>query len=238
MQYSQVIELRPKAVFQKVEQAFPEQDIEFLVKIPSSQIGGLHLLESSILVSLIKLVNPLNIFEFGTYMGASTVLMAKNSSKETKVTTLDIDNQEPQFSTNFSSYDLQDATENDNFLRVRFRDEGAIHIKRSPSDIKSKITQIFCDSNSLDLNKFCLKNNFELIFIDGGHDYETIENDTSKALSMATPNSIIVWHDYKSQIHQDVTKFLNSLSHSKKIIHIQNTMLAIHCLGKYDSLIK
>jgi len=235
--HNKIIEVRPKAVFQKIEQVFSERDIDFLVKIPSSQIVRLHLLESAIIVSLIKLTNPLKIFEFGTYMGATTVLMATNSPKETHVSTLDIDDQKTKFINDSTSYNLWDAAENDNFLRKKFKNEGAIHISRSTSEVKSKITQIFCDSKLLDLDKLSLKNKFDLIFIDGGHDYETVENDTSKAFSMATEHSIIIWHDYKSQIHQDVTHFLNSLSHNQKIIHIQNTMLAIHCIGDYSSLI-
>lgn len=234
---SNVIAIRPKVVFEKVEKTIPDTDIEFIVKLPSSKIGGLHLLESSILVSMIKLTNPSNIFEFGTYMGASTVLMASNSPNYTLVTTLDVDNQSEITEQEPSSYNLQNAHDNDNFLRSKFRNNGAIHIERCKPDIKDKIIQIFCNSKDLDIEKQNFRKKFELIFIDGGHDYETIESDTKKALDMATDDAVIIWHDYTSQIHRDVTYFINEMSKNSKIIHVQNTMLALHFRGKYDELI-
>ena len=234
---SNVIAIRPKVIFEKVEKTIPDTDIEFIVKLPSSKIGGLHLLESSILVSMIKLTNPSNIFEFGTYMGASTVLMASNSPNYTLVTTLDVNNQSEITEQEPSSYNLQDAHDNDDFLRSNFRDNGAIHIERCKPNIKDKIIQIFCNSKNLDIDKQNFRKKFELIFIDGGHDYETIENDTKKAFDMATDDAVIIWHDYTSQIHRDVTHFINNISKKNKIVHVQNTMLALHFRGKCGELI-
>ena len=54
---------------------------------------------------------------------------------------------------------------------------------------------------------------------------------------MVKENAIIVWHDYRSKIHEDVTKYIDELSKDKKIVYVQNTMLALHFLGKYHSLI-
>ena len=234
---SSVIEIRPKVIFEKVEKTFPDNDVEFVVKLPSSTIGGLHLLESSILVSMIKLTSPSNIFEFGTYMGASTVLMASNSPNYTLLTTLDINNESEITDQEPSSYNLQEAHDNDDFLRSNFRNNGAIHIERCKPDIKDKIIQIFCNSKDLDIEKLNFRKKFELIFIDGGHDYETVESDTKKALDMATDDAVIIWHDYTSQIHRDVTYFINKMSKKSKIVHVQNTMLALHFRGNYDKFI-
>ncbi len=231
-----IIEIRPRIVFEKVESTFPNQDVNFVVKIPSSQIGGLFLLESSILVSLIKLINPKKIFEFGTYLGATSVLMAMNSPEETIITTLDIDK---NYSLNQSGqdYDLFDAEDNDNYLRSLFLENGAVHIHRTESWIQKKIHQIYCDSKKLNLIEYDLENKFDLIFIDAGHDYESIQNDTMKALAMAKESCIIAWHDYKSNIHTEVTKFINELSKQRRIVYVQNTMMALLFTGEYQNLI-
>ena len=55
---SKIIKIRPKTVFIEIENRFPKENVNFIVNIPTSQIGGLTLLESSILVSFIKLINP------------------------------------------------------------------------------------------------------------------------------------------------------------------------------------
>ena len=36
----------------------------------------------------------------------------------------------------------------------------------------------------------------DLIFIDGGHTYELIKNDSELAFQMISKNGIIFWHDY------------------------------------------
>ena len=86
----QVSAIRPKVLFQKVETSFPDANITFSVSIHSSAIGGMTLLGSSILVSLAKLTGAQTFFEFGTYMGATSVLLASNAPPGAHVTTLDL----------------------------------------------------------------------------------------------------------------------------------------------------
>lgn len=37
-----IMEIRPRIIFEKVESAFPNQDVNFVVKMPSSQIEGVN----------------------------------------------------------------------------------------------------------------------------------------------------------------------------------------------------
>jgi len=227
--------IRPKILFQLVEKKFQNQNVSFVVNIPSSEIGGLTLLEHSILVSLIKLLSPKEIFEFGTYMGASSFVMAANSDDKTQITTLDIPAQELSIN---SSYDekLSDI-KNDNFLRESFVNKGAIYINQADEKTKSKINQIYHNSHNLDLDKNNLLNRFDFIFIDGGHDYKTIKNDTEKALKMAKKDAIIIWHDFKSNLHTNVTDFIKEFSCNHSVIHVEPSMIAFTLLGKYQDLI-
>lgn len=226
-----IVTIKPKIIFKHIEQAFKDQYVIWNVGIPSTEIGGMTLLESSILVSLIKIFKLKNIFEFGTYMGATSILFALNTPCDAKITSLDID------PLNFSSSDIDllsiftNDKSNDAFLRDNVINYGAKYIKNADQTLQDKITLLFCDSLKFNPSEFNLANSFDLILIDGGHDYETIKKDTENALLMLKDNGIIVWHDYKSYLHTDVTKYIESFSNSYKIYHVENTMIAFMLYG-------
>ncbi|MER2624753.1 MAG: class I SAM-dependent methyltransferase [Accumulibacter sp.] len=233
-----VHEIRPKVLFKQIEAKFPDSNVMFSVNIPSSAIGGLTLLESSILVTLAKLISLSEFFEFGTYMGATSVLMAINSSAQAKITTVDL---EPESIKSSDGSDgaliLLDDVQNDNYLRRMFAEKGSYYIDRADTATRAKIHRMYHDSRTLDPDKEGLTNRFDFIFIDGGHDYETIRVDSDNALKMATEDAVIIWHDYRSKIHGDVTSFINYFSSNFPIIYVQNTMLAFTLKGKFRSLL-
>src|SRR3569833_4417356 len=74
-----LVQIRPKVVFMKIEAADPAPT-PMKINVPSSDIGSITLLEAAGLVSLIKLVRPRKIFEFGTFLGYSTALLVENSA--------------------------------------------------------------------------------------------------------------------------------------------------------------
>lgn len=79
------------------------------------------------------------------------------------------------------------------------------------------------DSLKFDPTPFTAKIDF--IFIDGGHEYETVKNDTQKALSMLGHNGVIIWDDYNANFI-GVYKYLNQLSDSgMELFHISDTSL-------------
>ncbi|ODB87791.1 hypothetical protein A3193_02500 [Candidatus Thiodiazotropha endoloripes] len=235
---SRITEIRPKVVFQAVENRFQDQNSEFTVNIPSSAIGGLTLLESAILTSFVKLITPTAIFEFGTYMGATTLLFARNSPTSTSVVTIDIDPDTTVTQNDISEADyLSDGDANDEHLKDIFATNGAIYIDRAEAELKQKIIRIHQDSTSIDPQQQKFMKHFQLIFIDGGHDFNTVKSDTENALKMAADDGIIVWHDFRSQIHDDVTRFLDGFATEHEIIHVQNTMLAFMLLGKYKEIL-
>lgn len=210
----------------------------FSSTIPPSGIGGLTLLESAILVSLAKLADAKKFFEFGTYLGATSLLLATNSSENAEIVTVDLPPEEvaPMSEGQSQAY-LHDDKINDRYLSNTYVKTGAIYIDRADADTQKKIRRIQQNSLSIDPDKQGLSKAFDFIFIDGGHDYETVKSDTAKAFKMAKEDAIILWHDYRSNIHKDVTLFVDELSQETKIIHVQNTMLAFTLLGKVSSLI-
>lgn len=232
-----IISIRPKVLFQKIEDTFPNQNISMKVNIPSPAIGGMTLLECSVHVCLCKLLKPKKLFEFGTYLGATTLLLAENTDNDAEIVSVDLEPDQVMDSLsdiNQNNLDiLKNDLDNDNFLRLNFAEKGPICIKNSSEDILKKVTQIYQDSTLIDVDKQGYKNKFDYIFIDGGHDLETIRSDTSKSLQMIKDNGVILWHDFNSKIHGDVTKFLNEYSQDNTIYHVENTMIAFQLFGDY-----
>ena len=76
--------IKPKVVFMKIEASDPAP-VSMRINVPSSDIGSVTLLEAAALVSLVKLVKPRKIFEFGTFLGYSTSLLVENSADDCAV---------------------------------------------------------------------------------------------------------------------------------------------------------
>ena len=93
---------------------------------------------------------------------------------------------------------------------------------------KKKINVIF--ENSINFNENKYQNSFDLIFIDGGHTYSIVKNDSEKSFKMINKNGIILWHDYVpgKESAKDVVKYLHTISKGKKIYHIKNTSLCYY----------
>jgi hypothetical protein len=226
--------IKPKSIF-----SILKESVTIKVDIPTVEIGGLTLLESSILVSLLKILKAKNIFEFGTYFGSTTKLFSQNSAFDSKIYSIDFDMKkyEPVISKiDIKNKDyLRNGAINDQYLSYLLKKNGPYKIKNQRKILK-KIKLLKLDSKFLDVRKLKLKNKFDLIFIDGGHDYQTIMSDTKKSLFMKKKNSIIIWHDYKSKIHTDVTKYLDRFNKKKRIFYIKNTMLVFAMFGKYSKI--
>ena len=47
-----------------------------------------------------------------------------------------------------------------------------------------------------DVASYLLNRRFEMIFIDGSHDAESVQHDTQLAAQLLMPGGVIVWHDY------------------------------------------
>jgi hypothetical protein len=128
--------LKPRAIFEIAYKNLNE-DISFKTDIPLIEIGGLTLLENSILVVLVKLVKANYIFEFGTYFGSTTKLLAENSNNNSKIYSLDFnpDNYHPNITEddiNKKRY-LKNGKINDEYLTFLYKKKGhskLIHKKK------------------------------------------------------------------------------------------------------------
>jgi hypothetical protein len=65
------------------------------------------------------------------------------------------------------------------------------------------------------------------MFIDAGHSYECVRNDSEKALKILDRGGSIVWQDYGAQ-WEGVFQYLVELSHKVSMVHIAGTSLVLY----------
>jgi predicted O-methyltransferase YrrM len=191
----------------------------FCISSDNDIVGMTSNYEAWIIASLSKISK--NIFEFGTCSGKTTYLMGLNSSNDAKIVTITLNPGE----INNISKDKQDS-------EISFRNiqNESLYEKFlfSSTYIENKIKVIF--ENSLEFNEKNYKKKIDLIFIDGGHTYSVVKNDTEKSFDMLNEKGIILWHDYVpgKRSSRDIVKYLNEISVTKNIYHIKNTSLCFY----------
>ena len=188
----------------------------FCISPDNKVVGMTSDYEGWILATLSKISSK--IFEFGTCSGKTTYLMALNSPENSKVHTITLS---PEMIKNISKKKLDNKISFRNLINESVYENFLF----SGSEVEKKINVIF--ENSLNFNENDYKKYFDLIFIDGGHIYSVIKNDSEKSFKMLNANGIILWHDYipGKESAKDVVKYLNTISKEKKIYNIKNTSL-------------
>ncbi|MGH7929613.1 MAG: class I SAM-dependent methyltransferase, partial [Candidatus Binatia bacterium] len=101
----------------------------------------------------------------------------------------------------------------------------------------ANITEILHNSRTFDFST--LRQDFDLIFIDGDHSYEGVLNDTRKTFGLRRDSSsVIVWHDYgfapETVRHTVLKAILDGVPAEKHqhLYHVSNTMCAIYAEGR------
>jgi hypothetical protein len=198
---------------------------------PPTGIGTASVFELTVITAILNLLKPLKITEIGTFTGYSTAVMALNSSHSTEVISIDLPKIESPAALGETSRNelLKDWKKNDDFLRGYQNLHGEYYIEKLPNSYRRKIRLIKCDSTALSPNDLRLIKNSDLFFIDGGHSRDVIACDTETALRSINETGWILWHDYNSKTHVEVTEFINdSFLLSRQVLHVENTMLAIY----------
>jgi predicted O-methyltransferase YrrM len=229
-----LVQIKPKVVFMKIEASDPAP-VSMKINVPSSGIGSVTLLEASALVSLVKLVKPRKIFEFGTFLGYSTSLLVENSADDCAVYSLDLGDSHVSDKplAAFAEADLRsDGDINDEYLRGAQGARGPHYTTALSAADRSRLSLLQQDSRKFDPADHGLEGSVDLVFVDGGHDTEIVTIDTANARKMIGDSGIIVFHDFASNIHSDVTTFVNGLAKQETVVCIQHTMLAILLVGQ------
>ena len=80
-------------------------------------------------------------------------------------------------------------------------------------------------SNSFFLsNKY--KNYFDLIYVDGAHDYESVIKDASNSFIFLKKDGALIFDDFlKNQTHKAIMNFFEDNKHSLKIIFVYGQII-------------
>jgi hypothetical protein len=210
--------VRPYKVFMLLEEPIANRTAH--VTIPGRRAGGsLTLLETFCVVAASRAVKARRVFEFGTFLGSTTLNLALNLPEDGRVFTFDLDEQSAAGLTQHA----EDAPLTERHLKT------AADFAETPE--ARKITPVNGNSLTFDFSPWA--GAIDLVFIDGGHDLETVMADTRNALRMARSDgpSCILWHDYRNADYPELTGYLDALSAEREILHIEDTMLCASFSG-------
>ena len=202
----------------QMERQGPSKDTEITFIGSHGTQGSISDFETWILCNVAK--NTKNIFEFGTFTGKTTYLLAKNAPADAKVFTLTLSPND------ISAYKVSNKdSKADTKAAIGESIFNDFYYTNHP--VSTKITQLFADSKAFDETPYVGK--IDLIFIDGSHAHSYVESDTKKALRMIKPGGIIFWHDYRGPNRAPgVFETLNTFRKTLKLVHIAGTRLVAY----------
>tara|TARA_X000000368_G_C22929932_1_gene667134 strand:+ start:117 stop:902 length:786 start_codon:yes stop_codon:yes gene_type:complete len=200
----------------------PKKDViikSFSISSNNNIVGMTSDHEAWIISSLSKISK--NIFEFGTCSGKTTFMMALNSNNDAKITSITLN---PNEMSEISKKDLDNKVSFRNIINESIYNKFLF----SGESVEEKINVIFQNSLHFDHKKYLGK--MDLIFIDGGHTYSVVKNDSEKSFEMLDSNGIILWHDYVpgKRSAQDVVKYIHEISKDRKLYSIEGTSLVYY----------
>jgi predicted O-methyltransferase YrrM len=213
----------PAATFalptQSLEQAFPGiSATPVAVDVSDLDRGDewqLPLAEFVALVAICRYLGPRRIFELGTYLGSTTLAMARATPDDSEIFTLDLEPASRNTHRHGSGVGLPSFQ-----VGAAFRGRPEAR----------KIHQLFGDSRTFDFGP--LASSFDLVFLDGDHTYEFVRHDTDMALRILRPGGTVVWDDYLwHQNHPEcagVTRCVEELSVNRPCSAILGTRLAVY----------
>ena len=209
--------IRPWRLFTALESPIYERIAQVSIP-PRRAFGGITLLETFLLLTCSKIVEARRIFEFGTFLGSTTLSLALNTPDDAEIFTLDLDHSAAKKA-------IQDAND------VQFTEThlaANAHFDFTETSVNRKITTLVGNSKNFDFSAW--NKSIDMTFIDGGHDVPTAASDTENAFSIAARSkpSCILWHDYRAPEYPELTGYLDDLSRKVELFHLEDTKLCVH----------
>ncbi len=177
---------------------------------PYAYLSGATMpIDIALLRALAQRYNVENYFEIGTWRGESVANMAQVVRQ---CTTL-----------NLPKEDIINLTHNELYANLH---------SFFSKDLDN-VQQLYGNSLTYDFSR--LYGQYDMVFVDGDHHYDSVKKDTETAFKLLRDdNSIIVWHDYAldpETIRWDVmAAILDGAPADKRnhIYHISNTLCAVY----------
>lgn len=171
------------------------------------QLGGMPIDELSQVLALATARQVHRVFEFGTYLGETTLQLARNTDAD--IWTLDLPPDRV-------------GVVIDPELDVYPTHVGGRFVG---SDVEPRVTQLLGDSRSFDYSS--LARSMDLVLVDANHHCEYVLSDSRNALTLLREGGVVVWHDYATYA-PGVVKALDTLYEEIGLMHIQGTSLVVH----------
>jgi predicted O-methyltransferase YrrM/SAM-dependent methyltransferase len=187
-------------------------DVEVAAAFPAR--GSLPPPESLVLAAICRHLRPRRVLEIGTFTGGSTLAMAMNLPSTSDIVTIDLPSHEGR-STRYP-LELGDIGGQPFTVGQRFR--GTV--------FESRIRQLYADSATLDFS--ALPGPFDVIFIDGNHNYENVKSDSLKGHAVLRRGGVMIWDDYDPAFGPGVMAFLHHWAGVSSTYQIEGTRLALY----------
>ncbi len=197
-----------------LDQIFPGIDkVDVTLRTPYDRVIGTatDLGEVASVAAVMKLIRARRVLEIGTNDGFNALNLAANLSEEdARVSTLDLP--------------IDEAARAEIGPVANACDPSVIGRKFQGQPEAMRIQQFYGDSTTL--NWHAMGGPFDLIFIDGCHDYSFVVKDSASAFANLAPGGVIFWHDYG--FIPDVSKAIDERPEAARIFAIQGTRLAVY----------
>jgi predicted O-methyltransferase YrrM len=185
------------------------ENLEITIPMSSWSYGNAPLCDIQAIAMLVKGHRPLNLFEFGTFTGQTSLVLMSNATNDSKLWTLDLP---PTSRANTTGINWERDIEADTI-------GSAFH----KHECSSRINQLFDDSLVFDTTPY--KNMMDFVYVDACHDYEHCKSDTLKAIEMCRNGALVVWHDVNRGC-PDVMRLVGELSKTQSVNYVYNTNIA------------
>lgn len=195
-------------IFPGIERA----DVLLLRALDRDPWTSLDIQEALILCALVKFTEAKKIVEIGTFEGNTALNLAANTPPDALIITIDMP---PDWNGRMGIKVPE--------LKVNVTEGSKIGRQFEGTTYAEKIRQVFSDSADLDWNQ--LPGPFDLVFIDGCHDFVYVQKDTANALQSLRPGGLIVWHDYG--MYEDVSRAVDEASQRMTVRAVRGTRLAV-----------
>lgn len=160
--------------------------------------------ERLVLASICRWLAPRRIFEFGTFTGTTTRLLA-DLAPEALVETVDLPADEMVWEPWVAE---------------------VIGLAFEGPDYADRIRQHRVNTRALDYAS--LEGPYDLVFVDASHEYEDVLHDSRRALEMVSPGGLVIWDDYQPTVPGVVRALNELLAGGCPIVRIASTRLAVH----------
>jgi predicted O-methyltransferase YrrM len=193
-----VRELPPLAVFPGLDR------IAVPLGVIDDETGHPNHAEMTYVVAAATLRKARRIFEFGTFIGRTTLHFAR-MNPDARVWTLDLPREQNPW---------------------RFADRVGSYFAGTPE--ASRIQFLRADARTFDPAPY--RQSMDFIWVDGDHAFDSVRQDTLNAFEMLAPGGAIFWHDFGPD-SPELVSYIRTLTKRQPLFHLRRTSVLVHLDG-------